>query len=159
MKTPQDSLPIWGEVLPLLIQTPAILTVAIAQSSYRSITDSHSLGDFTENVFFVLSWMMATYCLPLARLSWSLSQVVDEEFLAEVWLLGLLSLILWPFSWKARDGKHAASVVLINILPNDIPLWVTGTFLLSAWTPLTCLNYLQSLKWLNFPGCWNSFQL
>lgn len=49
---PQESLPIWVEVLPLLIQTPAILAVVIAQSCYRSFTDSRSLGDFTENIFF-----------------------------------------------------------------------------------------------------------
>lgn len=52
MKMPQESLPIWVEVLPLLIQTPAIPTAVIAQSRYRSITDSRSLGDFTENIFF-----------------------------------------------------------------------------------------------------------
>lgn len=94
MKMPQESLPIWVKILPLLIQTPAILTVVIAQSCYRSVPDSCSLVTSQKMSSFSLSWMMATYCLPLARLSWSLSRVVDEEFLAEVWLLGLLNLIL-----------------------------------------------------------------
>ncbi|KAM6381899.1 LOW QUALITY PROTEIN: EF-hand calcium-binding domain-containing protein 6 [Alca torda] len=52
MKMPQESLPIWVPGLPLLIQTPAVLAVVSAQSCYRSVTSSHSLDDFTENVFF-----------------------------------------------------------------------------------------------------------
>lgn len=52
MKMPQESPAIWVQGLPLLIQTPAMLVVVAAQNCYRSVTNSHSLGDFIENVFF-----------------------------------------------------------------------------------------------------------
>lgn len=52
MKMPQESLPIWVLGLPLLIQTPVVQAVVTAQSCHRSVTNSHSLDDFTENVVF-----------------------------------------------------------------------------------------------------------
>lgn len=55
MKMPRESLPIWAQGLPLLIQTPAVQAVVAAQGWYRSVTNSHSLEDFTENVFFYSS--------------------------------------------------------------------------------------------------------
>lgn len=55
MKMPQENLPIWAQGLPLLIKTPAVQAVVAAQGCYRSVTNSHSLEDFTENVFFYSS--------------------------------------------------------------------------------------------------------
>lgn len=50
MKMLQESLPIWVQDLPLLNQTPAVQAVVAAQSCYKSVTNSHSLDDFTKNV-------------------------------------------------------------------------------------------------------------
>lgn len=54
MKRLQESLPIWVQDLPLLNQTPAVQGVVTAQSSYKSVTNSHSLDDFTKNAIFIL---------------------------------------------------------------------------------------------------------
>lgn len=65
MKIAQESLPIWVQGLLLLIQIPAILPVVSLQSCYRSVTNSHSLDDFTENIFFYL--FLGDGHLPFAR--------------------------------------------------------------------------------------------
>lgn len=85
---PQESLPIWVEVLPLLIQTPAILAVVIAQSCYRSVTNSRSLGNFTENVFFYPF-------LDDGHLLFAISKAQLESVSSSRWRIPFWSLASW----------------------------------------------------------------
>jgi len=55
--------------------------------------------------------------------------VAGEDFLPKIYLLGLLNFCDLSPKKVQTDGANG---VLIYIFPTDTPLFITGTFLLSA---------------------------